>query len=232
MASANATQSSTKVNSVFKWGDSYGSLLLGILVVFIAAFFFVFLTQFRKAQPVTHPKLRQEVTSTKTVRLPGKPAVPNTAQNTSNSTTYTVQPGDDLWSIAIKEYNDGYKWTQIAKANNLTNPGLLYKGQALSIPQAFAQAPQTVALPTAIVHKTLPTMKIAQNTTPAPPATAPVTQGTITGDSYAVQHGDNLWSIAVRAYNDGYKWPQIAKANSLANPGVIHSGNVLKIPRG
>lgn len=54
---------------------------------------------------------------------------------------------------------------------------------------------------------------------------------TITGESYTVVKGDNLWSIAVRAYGDGFAWTKIAQANSLVNPGFIHTGNVFVIPR-
>lgn len=53
----------------------------------------------------------------------------------------------------------------------------------------------------------------------------------VTTDTYTVVKGDTLWSIAVMAYGDGYKWSSIAKANNLKNPNVIHSGNVLKLPR-
>ncbi|PIZ97158.1 MAG: lectin, partial [Candidatus Levybacteria bacterium CG_4_10_14_0_2_um_filter_35_8] len=38
-------------------------------------------------------------------------------------------------------------------------------------------------------------------------------------------------NIAVRAYGDGYRWVDIARANGLENPDLIFSGNVLKIPR-
>jgi nucleoid-associated protein YgaU len=40
-----------------------------------------------------------------------------------------------------------------------------------------------------------------------------------------------LWTIAVRAYGDGYKWTEIAKANKLVNPNLIHPGNVFVLPR-
>ncbi len=53
----------------------------------------------------------------------------------------------------------------------------------------------------------------------------------ITGDSYTVVKGDCLWKIAVRAYGDGYKWVKIARENNLANPDLIHPGNVLLISR-
>jgi len=53
----------------------------------------------------------------------------------------------------------------------------------------------------------------------------------IDGTSYTVVKSDNLWQISVRAYGDGYRWTEIAKANNLANPNFIHAGNVLTIPR-
>ncbi len=57
------------------------------------------------------------------------------------------------------------------------------------------------------------------------------TQSAITENSYTVTGGDSLWQIAVRAYGDGYRWTDIAKANNLVNPSLIHAGNVLILPR-
>ncbi|MEK7472889.1 MAG: LysM peptidoglycan-binding domain-containing protein [Patescibacteria group bacterium] len=53
----------------------------------------------------------------------------------------------------------------------------------------------------------------------------------ITTATYEVVKGDNLWDIAVRAYGDGYKWVEIANANNMLNPSIIHSGNILVLPR-
>ena len=47
---------------------------------------------------------------------------------------------------------------------------------------------------------------------------------------YTVQKGDYLSTISKKYYGDGNKWTLIANENKLANPQVIHSGNVLKIP--
>ena len=56
---------------------------------------------------------------------------------------YVVQKGDDLWNIAIKKYNDGYKWTEIAQANKLKNPGIIWEGQKLILPDLEAKVVST-----------------------------------------------------------------------------------------
>ncbi|OGY24429.1 MAG: hypothetical protein A2Y57_03510 [Candidatus Woykebacteria bacterium RBG_13_40_7b] len=49
--------------------------------------------------------------------------------------------------------------------------------------------------------------------------------------TYQVEAGDSLSKIAQKFYGDYTKWTEIAKENNLANPSVIHKGNVLKIPK-
>ncbi len=185
------------------WSQSYTSLLLGVVVVIVGVLFVASIIR-------SHNALNQETSSISTQKLQPTP--------TPATSTYTVQEGDNLWSIAIKFYNNGYAWTKIAEANKLTTPGSIDKGQTLIIP---------TVQPT-------PATSFGDLLTPTPaPSTQPVAAASnaISGSTYVVEHGDNLWDIAVRAYADGYKWPEIAKANHLANPGLIFSGNVLIIPR-
>jgi len=120
-------------------------------------------------------------------------------------TVYTVKAGDNLWKIAETIYGSGYNWVDIAKENHLKNPSLVYAGQELKIPKAKPITP-----------------KISQPSKSLEP---------ISGDTYTVVKGDNLWRIAVRAYGDGYQWVKIARENKLSNPNLIHSGNIIKIPR-
>ena len=122
---------------------------------------------------------------------------------------YVVKKGDYLWKIAQEVYGSGYNWVDIAKANKLKNPGVLYKGQKLKLPK--------------VDKKTL-TQKPNQKTKID-------ADQVIKDDHYKVQKGDNLWKVAVRAYQDGYKWVEIAKANKLKNPNVIEVGQELAIPR-
>ena len=123
----------------------------------------------------------------------------NKTETTLNQ-TYLVSKGDNLWKIAEKVTGSGYNWVEIAKENNIKNPGIIYEGQELTISVSG----------------------LSQNLT---------INKSISGATYEVQKGDNLWDIAVRAYGDGYKWSEIARENKLVHPNLIHSGNILVLPR-
>lgn len=195
--------SETRSRKWFKWGESYTSLLLGIVVVIIGVLFIASLVK---------TKHTQEVTSTSTTT----PSMQQPAA--SSKEMYEVVTGDSLWNISEKIYNSGYDWVKIAQANHLTNPGSIDVGQKLIIPTlepSLTPTPTTVMFPTQSGGSTAP---IAN-----PQA--------ITSKTYIIQKGDNLWDIAVRAYADGYKWVDIAHANNLTNPDLIFSGNTLIIPR-
>jgi len=130
---------------------------------------------------------------------------------TKLSETYTVKAGDHLWKIAMNNYGSGYNWVEIAKANGLTNPGMIEVGQVLKLPKV------------AVVELKSSMMAKEEPKAPAKPS--------IAGTTYKVVKGDHLWGIAERAYGDGYKWVEIAKANELANPNLIEVDQVLKLPR-
>jgi nucleoid-associated protein YgaU len=120
---------------------------------------------------------------------------------------HTVESGETLWSIAEKYYQSGYNWIDIAKANNLTGSSVISAGGKLTIPKTEVIKPVVSA------------------------STPVVTDAKIASEKYTIIRGDTLWSIAVRAYGDGYQWPKIATANKLANPNLIHADNILVIPR-
>lgn len=118
--------------------------------------------------------------------------------------SHSVVAGETLWSIAGKFYNSGYNWVTIASENKISDPSTIEVGQVLSLPKADIIRPESenIAATSTEVTKT-----------------------------YTVVTGDYLWKIAVDQYGDGYAWSKIAKANNLANPNLIHPGNVLTLPK-
>lgn len=47
--------------------------------------------------------------------------------------TYTVKKGDTLWGIAKREFNDGEKYKDLQKLNNISDPNKISVGQVLRL---------------------------------------------------------------------------------------------------
>lgn len=146
--------------------------------------------------------------------------MPKPTKVASNKNVWIVQKNDSLWKIAEKKYTSGYNWVDIAKANNLADPSNIHVGDRLVLPNV------TPKLATITV-----TSKPTVRTNDEQFSSTKRGGNEIVGTAYTVVHGDTMWDIAVRAYGDGYRWPEIAKANNVTNPGLIFSGNKLIIPR-
>lgn len=177
------------------------SILVGVLLILLVGIFVV-----RYVRNLRNALQNQE-TSTK----------PN------NGITHTVSKGETLWSISQEYFQNGTLWRKIADANNITAPTKIKVGQVLTIPSISEES--TLA-PTQTKEE-----NAQQKISPQITEEAASTTSEITGDNYTVERGDNLWKIAVRAYGNGYKWVEIARANKLHNPNLIHKGNVFVIPR-
>lgn len=135
---------------------------------------------------------------------------------------YEVAEGDTLWSISEKVYGTGFNWQMIAEANNITDPNNLEAGTKLRIPSLTPTPDEETAMEE-VSPSVSPSEEEPETTEPTKPAG--------NAAEYTVVAGDSLWKIAVAQYNDGYKWVDIARANKLTNPDVIHAGNKLVLPR-
>lgn len=123
--------------------------------------------------------------------------------------SYTVQPGDTLSALA-RRYNTSVE--AIVAANNIVNPNIIHVGQVLTIPgDGGGNQPQPQPQPD-------PNPAPAPNPQPAPG-----------GGTYTVQPGDTLSSIA-RQF--GTTYVELAALNNIANPNIIHVGQVLQVPGG
>ena len=126
--------------------------------------------------------------------------------------TYKVVKGDDLWHIAENFYGSGYNFVDIARENKIKNPSVIEVGTELVIPK--------------VEPKLTTKVKAA--------LTAKERAVSIEGDKYTTVKGDYLWSIALRAYGDGYAWIRIYNANKAKigkNPSRLFTGVELSLPR-
>jgi nucleoid-associated protein YgaU len=123
----------------------------------------------------------------------------------SSPTTHTVVAGDTLWGICQRYYSSGYNWKELAKANAIINPDHIEIGQQLTIP---------------VMTPIFPPGQIDGGVMYQKPE----------AKNYTIVAGDTLWDISVAQYGNGYRWGDIAKANKLMQPNLIHPGNVLTLP--
>lgn len=210
---ASKTENSFDIQKLMQNSDSYKSLIYGIVTVIVL---FIVIA------------LGVRTLSQNKAQIDDQAAMVEESNNVLTG-SYTVDEGETLWSIAEKSYNDGYAWVDIAKANNLEEPYELEKGQKLVIPKRSVTSTPDEAITSAVSPTIAPTATVApkmEDKTMELPA-----DQKITGTNYNIVEGDNLWTIAERAYGDGYRWVDIAKANSLANPDLIYAGDSLKLAR-
>lgn len=199
-------------------------MILGAIVIIVVGMLVV--NYFRSSEPgETFP---EGITTEEEITLP---------------TNHLVEAGETLWSISEKYYKSGYNWVDIAEANSLSRSDIISEGQEIIIPDV---EPRILDEEGALAQNDETTETMAPEPTQAP-TVSPTVSPTQTpeaeideqkqpvqdveGDSYTVVKGDSLWKIAERAYGDGYKWVEIARANNLINPDLIHAGNVFVIPR-
>ncbi|WP_448573438.1 LysM peptidoglycan-binding domain-containing protein, partial [Trichothermofontia sp.] len=136
------------------------------------------------------------------------------------TTDYVVQPGDTLRTIANKVLRPGSDWRILATLNNIADPRQIRVGQRLRIPQRGSHITGE------------PTGTAAGAGTAAAPPLAPVPPAATTelGQTYVVQPGETLTTIASKALGPGGDWRVIAELNQIADPKQVRAGQRLRIP--
>lgn len=217
-----------KLSASFQKNQSFFNVVLGgLIVVVLGVLLFNYFN--RPDEDLAGPAQQTEMTETSEdvakENLPGN---------------YTVKQGDTLFTIAEKYYDDGFKYSELVKANSLENENAITEGQVLEIPK-ISDNNQVVAevTPTPEASATpIPSMiaEATPNPSPIEGATGGAENATIWGEkittgTYTVQAGDWLSKIAGRAYGDVMMYQKIAQANNITNPDSIEVGMTLTIPR-
>jgi LysM repeat protein len=166
-------------------------------------------------------------------------------------THYTVRAGDTLASIAARF---GTTYQALAAANGISNPNLIYVGQVLVIASApasggagssgstytvragdtlasiaarFGTSYQTLASINGISNPNLiyvgQVLRLSGSAAPDP---APAPAHPSSGDTYTVEAGDTLASIAARFATT---YQTLASINGISNPNFIYVGEVLRL---
>ena len=136
---------------------------------------------------------------------PAPPAAPAQTASPAAPASYTVEAGDNPWTIAKKH---GIKLEDLLKVNEIKDPKNLKIGDVLKLPEGVAS-------------KGLPSAAPAPLVVAAPVADAD-------SDLYTIKKGDNPWKIAKSLKLDHQKIIQL-------NPGVdftkLSIGQQIKVPR-
>jgi len=146
-------------------------------------------------------------------------------ENVTPASTYTVEKGDSLWTVAKKNHltvND------LALANKLKAGATLKVGQKLILPaKSGALTAPAVATEAARGPAAAPRNLAAPPAAPAAPAASPPGPRSAEATRHVVKPGETLGAIA-RRY--GVKVSDIDVANNITDPKRIHPGQELIIP--
>lgn len=201
-----------KISSEVQASQSKLSMILGSLIILVTVI--LLFNYFNRGKeslgPAQKTQIQQEQEMTTTIDTEGK---------------YTVKENDTLFLIAQKYYQDGYKYTEIAKLNNLTDVNQIEIGQILNVPKM-----ESVNVGEVTPGKT-EEIRLADKLQIIVSTENTVWGEKISEDKYTVVSGDWLSKIAGRAYGDTMAYEKIAKANNITDPNIIEPGTVITIPR-
>ncbi|MFA5794049.1 MAG: LysM peptidoglycan-binding domain-containing protein [Candidatus Brocadiia bacterium] len=179
------------------------AILVGILIIGVV--FIIWISGGFEPKPLIVEAPPEPITSTLTaaeaMTATGFGNLPLTSTMVSEpmSNSYTIKPGDTLWSIAKQFYNgDGTKSKLIAEANKdkIPNPNRLKVGTEIVIPgaESSGMAPRSTGMN-------------------EPSGMSEPTYSAGEGQSYTVKKGDTLSKISQKFYGTANKRNIIVDAN-------------------
>lgn len=124
-----------EITEKLRWEESYTSLILGIIVVFLAGFLVLSYFRARNAFWPHNPTQQVNQRAEKTTPTQSATVSATIVGEKITGNTYTVKVGDQLWEIALRAYGDEFRWPDIAQANNLGSPDDITEGMTLKIPR-------------------------------------------------------------------------------------------------
>ncbi|HVF69663.1 MAG TPA: LysM peptidoglycan-binding domain-containing protein [Xanthomonadales bacterium] len=196
------SQKAPSVYDYLRFGESYTSLVLGIIVVIIGTVLLLSLVRTRNAGRVRSVDTQLSQSTLKISQTENETIISSateSAKPTSISTpTQTVKP--------------------------TAKPTVAPKVKPTAVPTrkvVVTKAPKPTATP-------IPTKEITE----AKPTTKPSKDMShLQGRTYVAKAGDTLWNVAERNYGSGYNWVDIARANKLSNPDDVKVGQKLQLPK-
>jgi LysM domain len=142
------------------------------------------------------------------------------------SAQYTVLPGDNLFRIGVAF---GVPWPQIAAANNLTNPGLIFPGQVLCIPGVAGTPAATATGPTPTPTDT-PTPSDTPTATATGPTPTPTDTSTPTDTPTATATGPTPTPTDTSTPTDTPTATATAQPTPIVTPTVTPAPSTFVIP--
>jgi len=147
-----------------------------------------------ESEPSAEPPADQESSRIKSIQAPAAPAESSepapapadvaAAEPPPAPPTYTVKPGDTLWSISSEALSDPFNWPKLWNVNpTVNNPDLIYPGNVLMLPNGHpaetveaepappvAEAPPAETMPeeTAMTEEEAPAAPAEEKAPPAP----------------------------------------------------------------
>ena len=182
----------------------------------------------------------------------GRGRIVLTASGSSPSPTtdqeVEVLPGDTLWGIAGRKYQDAEEWPRIWEANEgrreddgrvFTDPSLIYPGWELEVPEGGSPAGASSAGAPSSAPSGHPSSSPATGPADAGTPTTPQAPTSPGDEEVEVLPGDTLWGIAASRMGDPFDWPQIWDLNRgqteddgrvFTNPSLIYPGWEVEVP--